>query len=248
MGVLEMSDQKYDGNKTNVTPLQRAVREVKIASAERSDVVIDMKEADRARLEILAQALQPVFDDVPLDDERFDFVISSGIQPRLWIDATAHVMMARDRRIYRFVRDTRLGRVILAQDDKVGAIEEAVTKYIAERLHERELAFAGDEIVYRKGVSQNGERLADDTVLYGRDADSTAKKNDPQSNAQADRDEAAKPTTGALDVSDEATVSTTAPKSAVQSQTGVSRLGLFLILAAMAAGAAILVYRGQLFG
>ena len=43
------------------------MRQVKIAAAERNDVVVDMKEADRARLEILAQELKPVFDDVPAD-------------------------------------------------------------------------------------------------------------------------------------------------------------------------------------
>ncbi|MEO1702547.1 MAG: hypothetical protein AAFR71_10890 [Pseudomonadota bacterium] len=124
-----------------------AVRKVKIAAAERNDVVVDMKEADRARLEILAQNLQPVFDDVPLDDDRFDFAISSGLQPRLWIDATAHVVMGRDRRLYRFVRDTRVGRVTIAEGNAVEPIAEAVTTYIAERLHERELAFAAEDEV-----------------------------------------------------------------------------------------------------
>ncbi|WP_204315774.1 hypothetical protein, partial [Stenotrophomonas maltophilia] len=66
-------------------------------------------------IEILAQDLKPVFDEVPADDEQWDFAISTGLQPRLWIDATAHVMMGRDRRTYRFVRDTRLGRSVLAE-------------------------------------------------------------------------------------------------------------------------------------
>lgn len=132
-----------------------AVREVRIAQAERSDVVVDLKEADRARLEILAGELAPVFDEVPLDDERFDFAISSGLQPRLWIDATAHVIMGRDRRTYRFVRDSRLGRIVLAESNQTEPVVAAVTRYIAERLHERELAFAGDEIIsYRQPVKE----------------------------------------------------------------------------------------------
>ncbi|MBO6639744.1 MAG: hypothetical protein JJ920_02730 [Roseitalea sp.] len=146
------------------TRLVDAVRQVKIAAAERNDVVVDMKEADRARLEILAQELRPVFDDVPADDERFDFAISSGLQPRLWIDATAHVMMGRDRRTYRFVRDTRLGRTVLAEATAVEPVIAAVTTYIAERLHEREMAFAADEMVtYRAGVSQRGPAPDDET-------------------------------------------------------------------------------------
>ena len=55
--------------------LADAVRRVKIATAERTDVVVDMKEADRARLEILADELRPIFDQVPPEDERFDFAI-----------------------------------------------------------------------------------------------------------------------------------------------------------------------------
>lgn len=151
------------------TRLVEAVRQVKIEAAERSDVVVDMKEADRARLEILAQELQPVFDAVPADDERFDFAISSGLQPRLWIDATAHVMMGRDRRTYRFVRDTRIGRTLLAETSNIQPVLEAVTKYIAERLHEREMAFAGDEMAsYRPGIGQrvrsNGATMAGENV------------------------------------------------------------------------------------
>ena len=135
--------------------LADAVRRVKIATAERTDVVVDMKEADRARLEILADELRPIFDQVPPEDERFDFAISSGIQPRLWIDATAHVIMGRDRRTYRFVRDTRSGRVVLAEAMSIEPVVDRVTLYIAERLHEREMAFAADEIVsYRPGISQ----------------------------------------------------------------------------------------------
>jgi hypothetical protein len=83
---------------------------VRIASADKSDVVVEMREAAQTRLELLAQDLQPVIEDVPADDDRFDFALSSGLQPRFWIDATAHVMMGPDRRTYRFVRDTRLGQ------------------------------------------------------------------------------------------------------------------------------------------
>src|SRR5690606_5324140 len=79
----------------------------------------------------------PVFEEVPAEDSQFDFVISSGMQPRLWIDAVAHVAMARDCRTYRFLVDGRGGRVVLAESDRTGPIAEAVTRYIAERLVER---------------------------------------------------------------------------------------------------------------
>lgn len=84
------------------------------------------------------QDLQPVFGAVPAADEQWDFCLNKGMQPRLWLDASAFVMIARDRRSYRFVRDTRLGRIILADNKDIKVISEAVTRYIASRILERE--------------------------------------------------------------------------------------------------------------
>ena len=125
--------------------LADAVRDVKIAHAERQDVIVDMKEADRARLELLAQELQPLFDEVPDDDDQFDFAISSGLQPRLWIDAVAHVQMGRDRRTYRFVLDTRYGRTVLAETSDMMEMADQVTIYVAERTVERQRFLSGAE-------------------------------------------------------------------------------------------------------
>lgn len=143
--AIDKSDQKA----VATDRLVDAVRRMKINDAERNDVVVDMKEADRARLELLAERLSDVFDAVPLDDDRFDFALSSGSQPRLWIDATAHVMMGRDRRMFRFVRDTRNGRVILGESADVDRVADHVTDYIAERILERERVLAGETISLR---------------------------------------------------------------------------------------------------
>lgn len=127
----------------NVRGLQEAIRSAKIASADRGDVVTDMKEADLARLELLAEEMKPVFADIPGDDDQFDGALSFGLQPRFWIDSTAHVMMGRDRRTYRFVRDTRLGRIVMAESDNVRAIADRVTDYIADRIVERRRMMEG---------------------------------------------------------------------------------------------------------
>ncbi|MFH1796089.1 MAG: hypothetical protein ABIK36_16580 [Pseudomonadota bacterium] len=124
--------------------LAESIREMKNAMADRDDVVVELREASRMRLELLAQELAPVFEETPKDGEQFDFTISSGLQPRLWIDATAHVAMGRDRRIYRFVRDTRLGRIVLAETAEMKTVAEQVTRYIAERTIERERMIEGD--------------------------------------------------------------------------------------------------------
>lgn len=118
--------------------LKAAMRQAKTAQADRLDSITDIKEADIARLELLLQDLQPVFDAVPAEDEQWDFYLNRGMQPRLWLDGSAFVMIARDRRNYRFVRDTRLGRIILAENKDIKTISDAVTRYIASRMLERE--------------------------------------------------------------------------------------------------------------
>jgi len=125
---------------TNVRQLADAVREVKNALADRDDVVIELREAERMRLELLAQELVGVAADAPSETPAFDFAISSGTQPRYWVDAVAHVAMGRDKRTYRFVRDTRLGRVVVAESADINAVADAVTRYVAERIVERQRA------------------------------------------------------------------------------------------------------------
>lgn len=124
--------------------LSDAIRDVRNAAADREDVVVDMREAQRMRLELLAAELAPVFAEVPADNEWFDFAISSGLQPRLWIDAVSHVSMGRDRRTYRFLRDTRLGRVVLAESTEMKPVADQVMRYVAERIVERQRMMEGD--------------------------------------------------------------------------------------------------------
>jgi hypothetical protein len=129
---------------TESKPLMDAVREARIDAAERSAVVVDLRDAELARLELLNDALDPVLKEIPASIELFDRGISRGDTPRLWIDAIAHVVMGRDKRIYRFVQDTRYGRSVLAESYEVPAIVDAVTRYVARRLVERERALASD--------------------------------------------------------------------------------------------------------
>lgn len=125
-------------------PLATAIREVRNAAADRNDVVIEMREAERMRLELLAAELAPVIADVPGDLDLFDFAISSGLQPRFWIDAVSHVSMGRDKRTFRFVRDTRLGRIVVAESSDMKSVSSQVTNYIAERMIERQRLMEGD--------------------------------------------------------------------------------------------------------
>jgi hypothetical protein len=123
--------------------LSDAIRGVKNAFADRDDVVVDMREAHRMRLDLLAAELAPIFADVPADMDNFDFVVSAGLQPRLWIDAVSHVAMGRDRRTYRFLKDTRIGRVVLAESTEMKPVADSVTRYVAERVVERQRMMEG---------------------------------------------------------------------------------------------------------
>lgn len=145
-GGKVMSEAVENHGQAGEGRLAATLREVKNAIADRDDVVVDIREAQFSRLELLADELKPVFADVPHDDDWFDLVISSGAQPRLWIDAVAHVTMARDRRTYRFLRDTRLGRVVLAESADMKPVADQVTRYIAERMIERRRVMEGETL------------------------------------------------------------------------------------------------------
>ena len=140
------------------SPLKEAVRTARIEAAERTGVVVDLRDAELARLELLNEALDPLFKEIPANVELFDRGISRGDTPRLWIDVVAHVEMGRDKRIYRFVQDTRYGRAVLGESYETPAIVDAVTKYVARRLVERERALA-DDAAYNPVVQQRAAEL-----------------------------------------------------------------------------------------
>jgi hypothetical protein len=124
------------------TRLRDALRKARIEAADRTGVVVDLRDAEVARLEILSEALDPLFAQIPDHVDLFDRGISQGETPRLWIDVVAHVVMGRDKRAYRFVQATRFGRIVIAESHDVPVIVDAVTDYVARRMIEREHALA----------------------------------------------------------------------------------------------------------
>jgi hypothetical protein len=139
-----MSDAQNTGSNavgdTRPLRLRDALRQARIEAADRVGVVVDLRDAEVARLEILNEALDPLFLQIPEQIDLFDRGISQGDTPRLWVDVVAHVMMGRDKRIYRFVQDTRFGRIVIAESHDVAAIVNAVIDYVARRMIEREHA------------------------------------------------------------------------------------------------------------
>ena len=138
-----MSDAQNTGSPAvdpRPTRLRDALRLARLEAADRTGVVVDLRDAEVARLEILSEALDPLFAQIPDQVDLFDRGISQGDTPRLWIDVVAHVVMGRDKRIYRFVQDTRFGRIVIAESHDAAAMVNAVTDYVARRLIEREHA------------------------------------------------------------------------------------------------------------
>jgi hypothetical protein len=98
-----MADQGLDGAARNpgVGSLRAALHKARIEAADRTGVVVDLRDAEAARLEILNEALDQLFTEIPPGVDLFDRGISQGDTPRLWIDAItdyiAHRIIERDR-------------------------------------------------------------------------------------------------------------------------------------------------------
>lgn len=141
-----------------VSPLKEAVHQARIEAAERTSVVVDLRDAEWARLQILNEALDPLFAEIPPDVDLFDRGVTRGETPRLWIDAVAHVAMGRDTRLYRFLHDTRVGRHVLAESHEVPDIVQAVTTYVARRIVERQRALDEDPEFIQRVVKTAADR------------------------------------------------------------------------------------------
>ncbi|MFV2093455.1 MAG: hypothetical protein ACC634_10260 [Hyphomicrobiales bacterium] len=137
-------DQTHSTQETGSTgaKLREAMRKARVAQTVRNDVIVDLRETELARLEVLADTLAPVFAELPDDAEQFECSLVAGSTPRLWIDMLAFIDMGRDKRTYRFVSDTRSGRQIMFETTNVADIADRVTNYIAHRLVERERSLA----------------------------------------------------------------------------------------------------------
>jgi hypothetical protein len=153
-----MSDAQNTGSSAASEPrplrLRDALRQARIEAADRTGVVVDLRDAEVARLEILNEALDPLFAQVPEQIDLFDRGVSQGETPRLWIDVVAHVLMGRDKRIYRFVQDTRFGRIVLAESHDVETIVKAITDYVARRMIEREHALVATPVAVAAPVEK----------------------------------------------------------------------------------------------
>jgi hypothetical protein len=139
-----VDDKKAEHLKSVPPSLTAALRRARVEGAEQNQAVADLRETEIARLQLLEEAVRPVIDQAPSGVDLFDAGIAYGERPRLFIDMIGFVEMGHDRRTYRFLQDTRHGRVLIAETDRVDRVVAAITNYIARRLVERERALASD--------------------------------------------------------------------------------------------------------
>jgi hypothetical protein len=141
------------------SPLKDAMHLARVEAAERTSVVVDLRDAEVARLELLNEALDPLFAEVRPEVDLFDRGVSRGETPRLWIDAVAHVAMGRDKRAYRFLHDSRMGRHVIAESHEIPEIVQAVTTYVARRLVERQRALDDDPDLVSRVAPEEAARF-----------------------------------------------------------------------------------------
>lgn len=167
-----MSEQLGSGTGApKVRRLTDAVRRVRTAETERLDAVADLHDAERARLGMLADELSGVFGEVPSDDVFFICRVDTGTPPRLWVDPTTHVVIGRDRRTYRLLKDTRLGRTVLYETADLQAMADQVTDYMAERTVERERALESDFLLRKMASATLVGAPRGPAPLQGREAE-----------------------------------------------------------------------------
>jgi hypothetical protein len=139
-----MEEKKADHLRSVPPSLTAAIRRARIEGAEQNQAVAELRETEIGRLQLLEEAIRPVIEQAPEGVDLFDVGLAYGERPRLFIDMIGFVEMAHDRRSYRFLQDTRHGRVLIAETERMERIVAAITNYVARRLIERERALASD--------------------------------------------------------------------------------------------------------
>jgi hypothetical protein len=113
--------------------LAAALRKARVAEAAHFEAVLDIRDAQTLRLQVLKDDLAPALTS-PEAKRYFDLVLVPGDPPRLWIDLVGSIVMEPNPRTYRLVQDTHANREILYETADRAAMAEKVREYMAHRL------------------------------------------------------------------------------------------------------------------
>jgi hypothetical protein len=150
-----MSDRPADPG------LAAALRKARVAEAAHFEAVLDIRDAQTLRLQVLKDDLEPAA--MSEDAKRyFDLVLLAGDPPRLWIDLVGYVVMEPNPRTYRLMQDTQSSREILHETTDRAAMAAKVREYMAHRLvaRQRQLVSSIAPRAERSGYSTGALILA----------------------------------------------------------------------------------------
>lgn len=139
---MKKSDKKLDQPAT-ATSLREAIHLARVQEAEELDKSVDRRSTEMARLEVLHAAVEHVFDDIPIEDDRFALALVPSKPARLWIDIMTYVAMDNSGEIYRMIRNEGTGRKVLVESDDVGVMAGRITEYVAREIVARERDTSG---------------------------------------------------------------------------------------------------------
>ncbi len=141
LGLPADDDTVMDPNQAAIT-LAMAMNQARMELSDREGLKSEARTYGAARLEALRKKLAPLYAAIPRDVEMFDLGLVAQDRPRLFVDIIAFIEMNRDQTAYRFVQETRAGRVTLVESSDDTVMIDHVTHYVARRLVERERALA----------------------------------------------------------------------------------------------------------
>jgi hypothetical protein len=109
-----------------------------LAEAAHFEAVLDIRDAQTLRLQVLKDELAPVIMANAEAASFVDLALVPGDPPRLWIDLITAIVMAPDPRTYRMVQDRPGGRQTLLESSDRQEMVEGVKQHIAHRMVARE--------------------------------------------------------------------------------------------------------------
>lgn len=125
------------------TSLREAIHLARVQEAEHIDSSVDRRSTEMARLEVLYAAVEHVFDDISIEDDRFALTLVPSQPARLWIDIFTYVAMDASGEIYRLIRNSGTGRTVLVETHDVGMMAGRITEYVAREIIVRERHSSG---------------------------------------------------------------------------------------------------------
>jgi hypothetical protein len=103
------------------------------------DAIEEVRAAETARLQVLADDVRPVLAELAGRRDQFALAVVPGNPPRLWIDMLAYVAIGEDGRTYRLLYNGSDGRVTLYETVDRAEMASRMIDYMAHQIldHER---------------------------------------------------------------------------------------------------------------